>query len=232
MLRTILITLIVVLSGCASTQNEKLASKRIGVLTLESHNNQFCYLYKGVTVFNNESESEELSPSFSDSYNTSVAKGITNSGNLSVSLGKLPAHKISSYFERKEWDHSVTLTQEGRKYIESLLETNQVDYILLPWLYDLDRCMVSVEVGYSDLEYALDSNVQLHLLNAYNFQHMQSRQVNSINSMRPIYLPKDKAAPTATDKAKLSEKLFIELEDDVFRLLEGDCCYSKRNDLP
>ncbi len=92
--------------------------------------------------------------------------------------------------------------------------------------------MVSVEVGYSDLEYALDSNVQLHLLNAQTLQHIQSRHVNSVNSMRPIYLPKDKAAPTITDKAKLSEKLYVELEDDVFRLLDGDCCYSKRNDLP
>ncbi|MCG9758357.1 MULTISPECIES: hypothetical protein [Pseudoalteromonas] len=232
MLRTILVSLIVILSGCASTQNEKLTSKRIGVLTPESHNNQFCYLYKGVTVFNNESAREELSPNFSNSFNASVGKGITKSGNIPVSLGKLPAHKISSYFERKEWDHSITLTKDGRKYIESLLESNQVDYILLPWLYDLERCMVSVEVGYSDLEYALDSNVQLHLLNAQTLQHIQSRHVSSVNSMRPIYLPKNKATPTITDKAKLSEKLYVELEDDVFRLLDGDCCYSKRNDLP
>lgn len=232
MLRTILISLIVVLSGCASTHNEKLTSKRVGVLTPESHNNQFCYLYKGVTVFNNESASEELSPNFSDSYKESVGKGITKSGNMPVYLGKLPVQKISAYFERKDWDHSVTLTQDGRKYIESLLELNQVDYILLPWLYDLERCMVSVEVGYSDQEYALDSNVQLHLLDANTLEHMQSRQVNSINSMRPIFSPKDKTAPTSADMEKLSENLYMELEDDVFRLLEGDCCYSKRNDLP
>lgn len=232
MLRTIFISLIVILSGCASTENEKITSKRVGILTPESHNNQFCYLYKGVTVFNNESASEELSPNFSESYNESVSKGIKKSGNMAVALGKLPAYKIESYFERKDWDHSITLTQEGRKYIQSLLESNQVDYILLPWLYDLDRCMISVEIGYYDLEYALNSNVQLHLLNAKTLQHMQFRQVNAINSMRPIYLPKDKAAPTATDKAKLSEKLYVELEDDVFRLLDGDCCYSKRDDLP
>ncbi len=232
MFRTILIILIVVLSGCASTQNEKLTSKKVGVLIPESHNNQFCYLYKGVTVFNNESESEELSPNFSNSFNTYVDKGISKSGNIPVSLGTISVHKISDYFERKEWDHSITITQDGRNYIESLLESRQIDYILLPWLYDLERCMVSIEVGYSDLEYALDSNIQLHLLNAQTLQHMQFRQVNSINSTRPIYLPKDKAAPSTADKVKLAERLYVELEDDVFRLLDGDCCYSKRNDLP
>lgn len=232
MFRTMLIVLIVVLSGCASTHNEKLTSKRVGVLTPESHNNQFCYLYKGIKVFNNESESEELSPNFSISFNTYVGKGISKSGNIPVSLGKLPVHKISDYFERKEWDHSITLTQDGRNYIDSLLESRQVDYILLPWLYDLERCMVSVEVGYSDLEYTLGSNIQLHLLNAQTLQQMQFRQVNSINSTRPIYLPKDKAAPSTADKVKLAERLYVELEDDVFRLLDGDCCYSKRNDLP
>ncbi|MFT2092854.1 hypothetical protein [Paraglaciecola sp. 2405UD69-4] len=232
MVRIITVTLFIILSGCASTQNEKLTSKRVGVLTPEAHNNQFCYLYKGVTVFNNEFESENLVPNFSESYSEYVNKGITKSGNVPIHLGKLPANKISHYFERKEWDHSITLTQEGRSYIEAQLKTHQVDYILLPWLYSLDRCMVSVEVGYSDLDYALNSNVQLHLLNAQTLQHMQSRQVNSINSARSVYLPENKATPTPIDKTKLSEKLYVELEDDVFRLLDGDCCYSKRDDLP
>lgn len=232
MLRIFIFFLIAVLAGCASTQNEKLVSKRIGVLTPESHKNQFCYIYMGVTALNNFAVKEELKPNFSDSFEKFVSNGITKSGNVPVSLGILPANNISSYFERKAWDHSIALTPDGLKFVQNLLESNQVDYIILPWLYDLENCMVSAKIGSSDVDYELNSNIQLHLLKAQDLKHIQSRQVNSINSMRETYLPKDKSNPTTTDKLKLSQMLYIELEDDVFRLLDGDCCYSKRSDLP
>lgn len=232
MLRVIVFFLIIILAGCASTQNETLVSKKIGVLTPESHNNQFCYVYMGGTVLNNIAIKEELKPNFSDSFEKFVSNGITKSGNIPVSLGMLPANMISSYFERKAWDHSLTLTPDGRKFVQNLLESNQVDYIIVPWLYNLDDCMVSAKIGISDVDYDLNSNIQLHLLKAQDLQHIQSRQVNSLNSMREIHLPKDKSTPTTAEKLKLSQMLYIELEDDVFRLLEGDCCYFKRSDLP
>ncbi len=132
MLRTILISLIVILSGCVSTQNEKLTSKRVGVLTPESHNNQFCYLYRGVTVFNNESARVELSPNFSNSFNTSVGKGITKSGNIPVSLGKLPAHKSQVILNVKSGIIQLLLLRMVASILRACL--NQTKLIIFSYL--------------------------------------------------------------------------------------------------
>jgi hypothetical protein len=232
MFRAVFLILLFGMAGCASTQNQKITAQRIGVLVPESHNNQFCYVYKGVTAFNNESVKEQLTPNFSEQYGLYANRGIIKSGNIPVSLGNLAVKDISSYFVRKDWDHSISLTEKGKVFFRQLTSSNQIDLILLPWLYDAERCMVGAVLGYTDLEYELNSNIQLHLIDAKSFSHLQSRQVNSINSTRPVSIPSDKPKPSEEDRRKLAEKLYVELEDDVYRLLEGDCCYSKRTDLP
>ena len=228
----LMLILATTLYGCASTQNTKVTSKKVGIIVPENHNNNFCYLYRGVTIFNNEHIKEQLSPNFSVSYLAHASDGVRKAGNTPVNLGAIEVEQILEFFVRKEWDHSITPTPAGREYLRELFKSQEVDYVLLPWLHNIRRCMIGVTVGYSDLEYELDSNIQLHLLDSATLAHMRHRQVSSINSTRPTFLPVNKSEPNKNDKNELANRFYKELEDDVYRLLEGDCCYWKRTDLP
>ncbi|WP_066017375.1 hypothetical protein [Endozoicomonas atrinae] len=115
-------------TGCASqVKIEQISNKRIGYSSPIGYESNLCHGYTGITVFQNTGTKHELSSSISKMYQDALELGIKNTGNTPVYLGELSLINNSEYAKFSEWDHSIALTDNGKRYLNKKIKDENID---------------------------------------------------------------------------------------------------------
>lgn len=221
-----LLTLLILLSGCStiSSKNINVNNGKIGYVVPIEHNNQFCYLYLGITAFNNEYVTANLEPNYSVSYKSTLETAIKESGNTPVEVARLSFDDISRYFARSAWDHSMTITPEGVQYFKTVEKMKDTDFILVPWLTEKRSCLVNTGTEVTGQFSNINSDVHMYLLKSTDLSFSQARQIGWHNHKNPMFRPVNKFNPSDEDRMYLAEQVYTLMKNQVRVLINGNCC--------
>jgi len=218
------------LVGCVS--NMKLPKATVGSFSPDDNANDFCQWYTGFTVFDNTRKRYRFKSDFSAIYKLGMKRGISKYGSRFVDLGDIPVKKLLDFFIRDSWDGRLTMTDEGRKYFSSNETLMKTDYFVVPWVWRENGCVVTWENGTNSIKGELISKFKVAIIRTSDFNNVGDRLLVSGSSLRDIHNPLHTFDISQEDIELFMKDMSGVIEDQVFRLLEGDDYYQKRKDIP